>query len=67
MGRILWEGRAELRGVQANRTLRSILPLPDVMRSAGPGAYLVVLRSADDAARPWPRPPRCPSASPISA
>ena len=47
MGRILWEGRAELRGVQANRTLRSVLPLPDVLRSAGPGAYLVVLRNAD--------------------
>jgi uncharacterized protein YfaS (alpha-2-macroglobulin family) len=47
MGRILWEGRAELRGVQPNRTLRSILPLPDVLRSAGPGAYLVVLRNAD--------------------
>ncbi|GGJ03380.1 alpha-2-macroglobulin [Neoroseomonas lacus] len=47
MGRILWEGRAELRGMQVNRTLRSILPLPDVMRSAGPGAYLVVLRNAD--------------------
>ena len=47
LGRILWEGRAELRGVQPNRTLRSALPLPDVLRSATPGAYVLVLRDAD--------------------
>ena len=47
MGRILWEGRAELQRVEPNRTARSILPLPDVLRSAGPGAYLLVLRQAD--------------------
>lgn len=44
MGRVLWEGRAELQRVEPNRTHRSILPLPDVLRSAGPGAYLLVLR-----------------------
>ncbi len=48
LGRILWEGRAELQRVEPNRTHRAILPLPDVMRSAGPGAYLVVLRNADN-------------------
>lgn len=47
MGRILWEGRAELQRVEPNRTHRSILPLPDVLRSAGPGAYLLVLNQAD--------------------
>ncbi|MBR0680483.1 alpha-2-macroglobulin family protein [Roseomonas eburnea] len=47
MGRILWEGRAELQRVEPNRTHRSILPLPDVLRSAGPGAYLLVLRQDD--------------------
>ncbi|MBR0673265.1 alpha-2-macroglobulin family protein [Neoroseomonas soli] len=47
MGRVLWEGRAELQRVEPNRTARSILPLPDVLRSAGPGAYLLVLRQAD--------------------
>ena len=47
LGRILWEGRAELRGVQPNRTLRSALPLPDVLRNATPGAYVLVLRDAD--------------------
>ena len=48
LGRILWEGRAELQRVEPNRTHRAILPLPDVMRSAGPGAYLIVLRNADE-------------------
>jgi uncharacterized protein YfaS (alpha-2-macroglobulin family) len=47
MGRILWEGRAEVQRAEPNRTHRSILPLPDVLRSAGPGAYLLVLRNAD--------------------
>jgi uncharacterized protein YfaS (alpha-2-macroglobulin family) len=47
MGRILWEGRAELQQVVPNRTHRSILPLPDVLRGAGPGAYMVVLRNAE--------------------
>ena len=47
MGRILWEGRAELQRVEANRIHRSILPLPDALRGAGPGAYLLVLRNAD--------------------
>lgn len=47
MGRILWEGRAELRRTEPNRTHRAVLPLPEVLRSAGPGAYLLVLRNAD--------------------
>ncbi len=50
MGRVIWEGRAELQRVEPNRTHRSILPLPDVLRSAGPGAYLLVLRQ-DEARR----------------
>ena len=33
--------------VEPNRTQRSILPLPDVLRSAGPGVYLLVLRQAE--------------------
>ena len=47
LGRVLWEGRADLQRVEANRTQRSVVPLPDVLRSAGPGAYLLVLRQAD--------------------
>jgi hypothetical protein len=47
MGRLLWEGRAELTRAEPNRTHRAILPLPDVLRRAGPGAYLLVLRNAE--------------------
>jgi uncharacterized protein YfaS (alpha-2-macroglobulin family) len=47
MGRILWEGRAELQRVEPNRTHRAMLPLPDVLRAAGPGAYLLLLQNAD--------------------
>ncbi len=47
MGRILWEGRAELQRVEPNRTHRSVLPLPDVLRNAAPGAYLLVLSQED--------------------
>ncbi|MBR0649806.1 alpha-2-macroglobulin family protein [Roseomonas terrae] len=46
-GRVMWDGRAELRGVQPNRTLRSALPLPDVLRNASPGAYMLIVRNAD--------------------
>ncbi len=47
MGRVLWDGTAELQRVEPNRTHRSVLPLPDVLKSASPGAYLLILRQDD--------------------
>ncbi len=49
-GRLLWEGRAELPPLVANATQRSALPLPDALRGAGPGMYILVVRPGDGAA-----------------
>lgn len=46
-GRLIWEGRAEIPGFEANRTQRTILPLPEAFRSAAPGLF-VLLVQADD-------------------
>jgi uncharacterized protein YfaS (alpha-2-macroglobulin family) len=46
-GRVVWEGRAELSAAAPNTTARSALPLPDALRSAGPGMYLLVALPGD--------------------
>jgi hypothetical protein len=46
-GRVVWEGRAELPAAEANRLTRNALPLPDALRSAGPGMYVLVARTGD--------------------
>ncbi|WP_439550851.1 MG2 domain-containing protein [Falsiroseomonas sp.] len=51
MGRVVWEGRAELPATTLNRTSRNALPLPDAIRSAGPGLYILVARPGDGQAR----------------
>lgn len=51
MGRVVWEGRADLPAAEANRTARSALPLPDAVRSAGPGMYVLVARPGDGQGR----------------
>ncbi|WP_135468439.1 alpha-2-macroglobulin family protein [Crenalkalicoccus roseus] len=46
-GRTVWEGRAELPRFEANRTLRTPLPLPQAAREAGPGLHVLVAKPAD--------------------
>jgi uncharacterized protein YfaS (alpha-2-macroglobulin family) len=51
MGRVIWEGRAELPATTPNRTSRNALPLPDAVRNAGPGLYVLVARPGDGQGR----------------
>ena len=46
-GRIVWEGRAELPASTPNIVTRAALPLPEALRSAGPGLYMLVARPGD--------------------
>ncbi|MFZ4409992.1 MAG: alpha-2-macroglobulin family protein [Paracraurococcus sp.] len=46
-GRTVWEGRVELPALQANRIQRSTLPLPHVLKTAGPGLYALIAKPAD--------------------
>ena len=48
-GRVVWEGRAELASMQPNTTQRVVLPLPEVLRQAGPGLFMLVARAGDGA------------------
>jgi uncharacterized protein YfaS (alpha-2-macroglobulin family) len=49
MGRIVWEGRVELPAGEPNRLIRSALPLPEALLTAGPGMYVLLARPADGA------------------
>ncbi len=49
-GRIVWEGRVELPPAEPNRLVRHVLPLPDALRDAGPGMFLLVARPDDGGA-----------------
>ncbi|MCK8783581.1 alpha-2-macroglobulin family protein [Roseomonas sp. NAR14] len=46
-GRVIWEGRADIPGFEANATRRTALPLPDAVRDAGPGLTILVARPGD--------------------
>jgi uncharacterized protein YfaS (alpha-2-macroglobulin family) len=46
-GRVVWEGRAEVPRFQANASQRTALPLPEALRGAGPGLFLLVVRQGD--------------------
>lgn len=48
-GRVVWEGRADFAAFEPNRLQRHALPLPDALRTAGPGLYALVARPADGA------------------
>lgn len=50
-GRVVWEGRAQLAPADANATQRVVLPLPDALRSAGPGLFILVARAGDGSGR----------------
>jgi uncharacterized protein YfaS (alpha-2-macroglobulin family) len=51
MGRVVWEGRADLPAAPPNRLARTALPLPEALRSAGPGMYVLVARPGDGTRR----------------
>ncbi|MDO9501734.1 alpha-2-macroglobulin [Falsiroseomonas sp.] len=51
LGTVVWEGRAELPRAEPNRMARAALPLPDALRSAGPGMYVLVARPGDGTQR----------------
>jgi len=46
-GRVVWTGRAEVPGWQPNRILRTALPVPDAINSAGPGLYALIATPGD--------------------
>ncbi|MBB3899073.1 alpha-2-macroglobulin family protein [Roseococcus suduntuyensis] len=48
-GQVVWEGAIELPRGEANRFQRLSVPLPDAVRTAGPGLYIMVARPADGA------------------
>ncbi len=46
-GREVWSGRAEIPGWEANRVIRTALPMPDEMRKSGPGLYALIASPGD--------------------
>ena len=51
LGTVVWEGRAELPRAEPNSMARAALPLPEALRSAGPGMYVLVARPGDGTQR----------------
>jgi hypothetical protein len=47
VGRVVWEGHADIPRWEPNRTARTALPLPDALSSAGPGLYALVVTPGD--------------------
>ncbi len=43
----IWQGRADVTRFAANETNRTILALPDTVRNAGPGLYVLWIKRAD--------------------
>ncbi len=43
----IWQGRADVTRFAANETNRTILPLPEAVRTAGPGLYVLWVKPAD--------------------
>lgn len=46
-GRVVWEGTADIPRWEENRFARTALPLPEALRSAGPGVYALIARPGD--------------------
>ncbi len=46
-GREIWQGQVDLPPMTPNTTQRVVLPLPDVLRQAQPGLYILVARAGD--------------------
>ncbi|WP_027283983.1 alpha-2-macroglobulin family protein [Rubritepida flocculans] len=48
-GRVVWQGSLEVPPGEANRFQRLSVPVPEAVRAAGPGLYVMVARAADGA------------------
>ncbi len=46
-GRAVWAGRADIPGWEANRVIRTALPMPEEMRKSGPGLYALIATPGD--------------------
>lgn len=46
-GTVIWEGRADIPRFEQNATQRTALPLPDALRNAPPGIFVLAVRSGD--------------------
>jgi uncharacterized protein YfaS (alpha-2-macroglobulin family) len=46
-GRVVWEGKADIATWTVNRTARTALPIPDALKTAGPGLYALVAEPGD--------------------
>jgi len=44
---VIWSGHAEVPHFQENLTQSTVLPLPEAVRNAGPGLYVVLVEAAD--------------------
>jgi uncharacterized protein YfaS (alpha-2-macroglobulin family) len=43
----VWKGKADIPGYQLNKTVRTKLPLPDALTTAGPGLYALIVATGD--------------------
>ncbi len=46
-GRVVWEGKADIPRFQANRSVRTALPLPETLLTSGPGLYALTATAGD--------------------
>ncbi len=46
-GSVVWTGRADITGYAPNKTSRTALPLPEALRTAGPGLYALLATQGD--------------------
>ena len=46
-GSEIWSGKADIPGFADNRTIRTTLPLPDALKSAGPGIFALLVTQGD--------------------
>ncbi len=46
-GRVVWEGTAQLAPLAANTVQRSLLRLPEALRTSGPGLFVLIASPAD--------------------
>jgi len=53
-GRVVWQGAADVPNWQTNRVMRTALPMPDALASAGPGVYALIARAGDGTTQGYP-------------
>ncbi len=48
-GRVVWDGKVDLPALQPNALQRVVVPLPEALRGAGPGLFVLLFKSGDGA------------------